>query len=840
MANENMNLFDADQQPQQSYIVGTVVATFFESPDSFYKVLLVKVSVTNLNWHGDEIVVTGNFADVAEEMPYRFFGKLVDHPKYGQQFQADNYQNEAPTTKEGIIQYLSGDDFPGLGKKTAEKIVALLGLTAIDQINQDPSVLDPLNLKTEVKQTLIDNLTSNNGVEQIIIGLNGYGFGSRLASAIFERYKEKTLQVIQENPYQLVEDINGVSFKRADQIAEQLGIGTQSPQRIQAGLLQILGELAMSDGNTFTSAEPLLNGTIRLLQESRNESVDPQLIADQLLELGKAQKVVGEGDRIFLKGLYDAEWQAAEHLNRILQASDLKTFDDEIIEKQMRLVERNLGITYDESQESAILSAIQSHVFLLTGGPGTGKTTIINGIVNLYAKLHDLSLDINQYKDKPFPILLAAPTGRAAKRMSETTGLPASTIHRLLGLTGRENNDDVTAKDLEGSLLIVDEMSMVDIYLFRTLLRAVPDSMQIVLVGDKDQLPSVGPGQVFFDLLSSHRVKAMELSTIYRQDDDSSIIPLAHEVKMGRLPADFTQNKSDKSFIRCNAYQMPSVIEQIVGKAKKRGFTADDFQVLAPMYRGPAGVTRLNTLIQEIMNPLSDTRKKEVEFRGEKFRIGDKVLHLVNSPENNVFNGDIGSIVGITFAKAKGNSDKVDKLTVAFDQTEVTYPRNEWDKLTLAYCTTIHKAQGSQFKMVILPMVMQYSRMLQRNLLYTAITRAKSTLILLGEQAAFEQSVKRQSVNRNTALVDRLTATISEVQESVAERKTAKEKVSTHADNQLGKEDDSQVQTEASAVEKKPALLNGGILTLSLVSSGQIDPMIGMGKVTPKSFTNKY
>lgn len=839
MANENMNLFDADQQPQQSYIVGTVVATFFESPDSFYKVLLVKVSVTNLNWHGDEIVVTGNFADVAEEMPYRFFGKLVDHPKYGQQFQADNYQNEAPTTKEGIIQYLSGDDFPGLGKKTAEKIVALLGLSAIDQINQDPSVLDPLNLKAEVKQTLIDNLTSNNGVEQIIIGLNGYGFGSRLASAIFERYKDKTLQVIQENPYQLVEDINGVSFKRADQIAEQLGIGTQSPQRIQAGLLQTLGELAMSDGNTFTSAEPLLNGTIRLLQESRNESVDPQLIANQLLELGKAQKVVGEGDRIFLKGLYDAEWQAAEHLNRILQASDLKTFDDEIIEKQMRLVERNLGITYDESQESAILSAIQSHVFLLTGGPGTGKTTIINGIVNLYAKLHDLSLDINQYKDKPFPILLAAPTGRAAKRMSETTGLPASTIHRLLGLTGRENNDDVTAKDLEGSLLIVDEMSMVDIYLFRTLLRAVPDSMQIVLVGDKDQLPSVGPGQVFFDLLSSHRVKAMELSTIYRQDDDSSIIPLAHEVKMGRLPADFTQNKSDKSFIRCNAYQMPSVIEQIVGKAKKRGFTADDFQVLAPMYRGPAGVTRLNTLIQEIMNPLSDTRKKEVEFRGEKFRIGDKVLHLVNSPENNVFNGDIGSIVGITFAKAKGNSDKVDKLTVAFDQTEVTYPRNEWDKLTLAYCTTIHKAQGSQFKMVILPMVMQYSRMLQRNLLYTAITRAKSTLILLGEQAAFEQSVKRQSVNRNTALVDRLTATISEVQESVAERKTAKEKVPTNADNQLGKENDLPVQTEASAVEKKPALLNGGILTLSLVSSGQIDPMIGMGKVTPKSFTNK-
>ncbi|MFC6255320.1 ATP-dependent RecD-like DNA helicase [Secundilactobacillus hailunensis] len=838
MASENINLFDADQKPQQSYIVGTVSATFFESPDSFYKVLLVKVSQTNLDWRGDEIVVTGNFADVAEEMPYRFFGKLVEHPKYGQQFQADNYQNEAPTTKEGIVQYLSGDDFPGLGKKTAEKIVALLGLTAIDQINQDPSVLDPLNLKTEVKQTLIDNLTSNNGVEQIIIGLNGYGFGSRLASVIFERYKEKTLQVIQENPYQLVEDINGVSFKRADQIADQLGIGTQSPQRIQAGLLQTLSELAMADGNTFTTAEPLLNGTVRLLQDSRNEAVDPQLIADQLIELGKAQKVVGEGNRIFLKGLYDAEWQAAEHLNRICQAEDLPSFKDKVIEKQMRLVERNLGITYDESQESAILAAIQSHVFLLTGGPGTGKTTIINGIVNLYAKLHELSLDVNQYKDQPFPILLAAPTGRAAKRMSETTGLPASTIHRLLGLTGRENNDDVTAKDLEGSLLIVDEMSMVDIYLFRTLLRAIPDSMQVVLVGDKDQLPSVGPGQVFFDLLSSHRLKEMELNTIYRQDDDSSIIPLAHDIKIGKLPADFTQNKSDRSFIACNAYQMPSVIEQIVGKAKQRGFSADDFQVLAPMYRGPAGVTRLNTLIQDIMNPLSDTRKKEVEFRGEKFRIGDKVLHLVNSPENNVFNGDIGSIVGITLAKSKGNTDKVDKLTVAFDTTEVTYPRNEWDKLTLAYCTTIHKAQGSQFKMVILPMVMQYSRMLQRNLLYTAITRAKSTLILLGEQAAFETSVKRQSVNRQTALVDRITATISDVQESISQQAAEKPAASKPVDQPEGaSQPQSEAQPEPVAEDNGPTILNDGILTMSLVSSGQIDPMIGMGKITPKSFT---
>lgn len=870
MASENMNLFGDDQPDTQLYIVGRVATTFFESPDNFYKVLLVKVQQTNMNWTDSEIVVTGNFANIKEENPYRFFGKLVDHPKYGKQFQAANYQSEVPTSREGVIGYLASDEFPGLGKKTAEKIVDALGPTAIDQINKDASVLADIGLSAKVKTTLVDNLAENNGVEQIIIGLNGYGFGSSLASATYDRYKEKTLTVIQENPYQLVEDINGVSFKRADQIAEQLGIGALSDQRIQAGLLQELNELAMQDGNTYTTAQPLLTGTIRLLQSSRNEAVNPKLVADQLLALAKVQKIVGEGDKIYLKNLYDTEWQIAEHLNRINNGDELKSFNDEAIEKQMRVVERNLGIDYDESQETAILTAMKSRVFILTGGPGTGKTTIINGLVNLYARLHEYSLDINQYKDKPFPILLAAPTGRAAKQMSETTGLPASTIHRLLGLNGHEGNDANAAKDLEGALLIVDEMSMVDVFLFRTLLRAIPDTMQVVLVGDKDQLPSVGPGQVFHDLLASQRVKAMELDTIYRQGEASSIIPLAHDIKMGRLPADFDKNQPDRSFISCSAAQMPSVIEQIIGKAKQKGFSAENVQVLAPMYRGPAGITRLNTIIQEIMNPQTETHRKQVEFRGEIFRIGDKVLHLINSPENNVFNGDIGEIVGITMAKDKGNEDKADKLTIAFDQTEVTYNRNDWNRLTLAYCTSIHKAQGSQFQMVILPMVMQYSRMLERNLLYTAVTRAKKTLILLGERRAFEQSVQRVSINRKTMLVDRLTQTLTELPaDEVVQNTVPEESSDTRRDDDSGKT--AATEPEASfesvpettdsnetplASEMKPqgtatdsptdvaakqdTVSNNGVLTMALIQSGQIDPMIGMGKLSPKSFMTSH
>ncbi|WP_288528912.1 ATP-dependent RecD-like DNA helicase [uncultured Secundilactobacillus sp.] len=834
MATDSISLFESTDETSQPYVVGKVATTFFESPDSFYKVLLVSVTETNLEWQEPEIVVTGSFADIADEAAYRFFGRLVEHPKYGQQFQATNYQNETPTSKSGLISYLSSDEFPGIGQKTAERVVEALGTTTIDKINANPAVLNPLGLSAKVKDTLVTTLAANNGVEQIIIGLNGYGFGSQLASAIFEKYKEKTLPVIQENPYQLVEDISGVSFKRADQIAAQLGIEFDSPKRIQAGILQALNELAMAEGNTYTTARPLLTRTISLLQESRQQEVAPQLIADELLELGRQQKVVGEDDRIFLKSLFDTEWQIAEHLNRLLHADFTDDFNDEAIQKQLRVVEKHQGITYDDSQNDAIKAAIQSPLFLLTGGPGTGKTTIINGIVNLYARLHEISLDINQYKDKPFPILLAAPTGRAAKRMSETTGLPASTIHRLLGLTGRESTTDVNAaKDLEGAILIIDEMSMVDVYLFKTLLRAIPDGMRVILVGDKDQLPSVGPGQVFFDLLASHRVPAIELDTIYRQSGASSIIPLAHEIKNGRLPADFEKNQTDRSFIACQAYQMPSVVEQIISRAMAKGFTADDIQVLAPMYRGPAGVTNLNTIIQDIMNPKTENHKKEVEFRGETFRIGDKVLHLVNSPENNVFNGDIGRITGIAYAKDKGNTDRADKLTIVFDQNEVTYGRNDWSRLTLAYCTTIHKAQGSQFKMVILPMVMQYARMLQRNLLYTAVTRAKKTLIMLGDSQAFQRSVENESVNRLTVLKERMTKTISESVEPV----TTADQASKEASANVGSGATEPVGTEPPSVENSPESSQAtGPLTPTLLASGKIDPMIGMQGITPKSF----
>ncbi len=511
-----------------------------------------------------------------------------------------------------------------LGKKTATKIVDLLGTSAIDEIVKDTSVLKPLKLRPNLVKVLVDNLTESKGMDQVIIGLNDFGFGSSLSTAIFEKYRDETLEVIAKNPYQLAEDIDGISFKRADQVAEQIHIDSDDTRRINAAILQVLDEVTMQSGDTYTTAKPLLTEALRLLEDSRNIAIDPQKIADQLIELTKLNKLVAQENRIYPSALFNAEWQIAQHLYRLVSDQPIKV-DDKQVSKVIKQIEHQLDIDYDESQEQAINSAMKSHVFLLTGGPGTGKTTIINGIVAAFAKLHDYSLDINEYKDTPFPVLLAAPTGRAAKRMSETTGLPASTIHRLLGLNGREQPTEMNVNDLTGALLIVDELSMVDTLLFKTLLKAVPSSMQVVLVGDKDQLPSVGPGQIFHDLLNFDRLPKQELNQIYRQSAESSIIPLAHAIKTGIMPADFTSAFPDRSFIPCRTDQVAGVIEQVVERAKQHAFSAAQVQVLAPMYRGNAGINRLNELVQNVFNPLDETKKKKkLSFAANIFESGTR------------------------------------------------------------------------------------------------------------------------------------------------------------------------------------------------------------------------
>ena len=818
---EEIDLFKTPTEP--SFFIGQVQSEIFTSPDSFFKVLIVSVEEANFDWHEPEITVTGSFGDLSDDQTYRFEGKIVEHPRYGQQFQATSYHVNRPTSKDGLVDFLSGKQFTGIGKKTAEKIVDKLGTDAINKIIADPHVLDKLKLRKAVKDSLVDNLRANQGMDEIIIGLNDLGFGANLSSAIFDKYGEETLHIINENPYQLAAEIDGISFNRADQVAQKLGIATDDSRRIDAAIIQTLDDLTMETGDTFTTTKPLLQQTIQLLAQGSGGRVSTDLIANQIVELEKNQEISYADEKIYPTALYNAEWQIADHLHRLLTV-DQEKLPATTIEKTVTEVADQSGINYDQVQKEAIKTALNSKVMLLTGGPGTGKTTIIKGIVASYAKIHDLSLDVNEYKEKSFPVLLAAPTGRAAKRMSEATDLPASTIHRLLGLNGREMPTDMNARDLEGSLLIIDEMSMVDTLLFKTLIQAVPTSMHVVLVGDKDQLPSVGPGQVFHDLLDFAELPKVELTNIHRQAADSTIIPLAHAIKEGKLPSDLTNKMPDRSFISCHANQVPSVVQQIIDLSKKRDYSANDIQILAPMYRGQAGIDRLNELAQQAYNPPANG-KQEVDFRGLTFRVGDKVLQLVNVPEKNIFNGDIGKITAIESGRTVGK--KNESITVDFDGNEVSYSRMEWNQLRLAYCISIHKAQGSQFKMVLLPIVQQFSRMLQRNLLYTAITRAAEKLVLIGEPYAVVTSVKNEAVNRKTSLVDRLDKVWSKHGE-------LKSKLD-HQTDSLTKE----LSSPQPVQKENEQLINNDaqqyILTADLINSETIDPLIGMENISLQS-----
>ena len=729
------------------YFSGTVERIIFENLNNFFRILLLDIEDTDAEFDDFEIIVTGTMADIMEGQDYTFWGTLVQHPKYGEQLKVTRYERAKPSSK-GLVKYFASDHFKGIGVKTAQKIVDLYGDNTIDQILADPNRLVSINgLSAVNREAFVSKLRQNYGTEMLLSKLAEYGIPNKLALQIQDTYKEETLEIVQKYPYQLVEDIQGIGFKIADQLAQQLGIESDAPERFRAGLVHTLFSQSMETGDTYIEARDLLSHTIDLLENARQVELDPALVADELAHLIEEDKIQNVETKIFENSLYFAEEGIRSNLIRILEKGKQETFDAPKLDSIIEQVEQDLGICYDHIQKKAICDAINHKVFILTGGPGTGKTTVINGIIATYAALHKLDLA----KKQELPILLAAPTGRAARRMNELTGLPSATIHRHLGMTG---DDDTSHLDdyLDADFIIVDEFSMVDTWLANQLLSNISSNSKILIVGDADQLPSVSPGQVLADLLKIPLLPQTKLTKIYRQGEDSTIVTLASQIQQGILPADFTEKKADRSYFEATSEYIPDMIKKIVAAAIRSGIPAQDVQVLAPMYRGPAGIDQINQLMQDLINP---SEKDQLVFEAPdcQYRQGDKVIHLVNDAESNVFNGDLGYITDLL--PGKYTDSKQDELTINFDGNEIVYQRSEWYKIRLAYAMSIHKSQGSEFPVVILPITRSSHRMLQRNLVYTAITRAKSKLILLGEKAAFDYAAKNTGTARKTYLVER-------------------------------------------------------------------------------------
>lgn len=697
----------------------------------------------------EKITISGYFPKLVTHRTYRFEGQLIEHPKYGWQYQVMSYDVINVRGKSSVIHYLCSDLFEGIGQKTAEKIVDFLGENAIDVILRDRKSLDQVpKLSKKLADKLYATLVDQQGTEQILAPLYGYDLSPRLVMKIFKKYQYQALEIINENPYRLIDDIEGIGFIKADELAKRLGVPSDDPRRIRAALLYVIDQIAIQKGHTYVYEKQLLQSALHYLNQKSNQLLDLTQIQLQIQELIRKKKIYIEGDFLFIPLLVNSEKGIVDSIIR-LQSYEVELASE--ASQSVTQVKEELAITYSKEQEEAILMALKHPVSIITGGPGTGKTTVVQGVLKAYSLMHGIELDPEKYstKNTSFPIALAAPTGRAAKRMSETTSLKASTIHRLLGygVDGVFQHDEFS--QLEYKLIIVDESSMLDTLLAYQLFQSIPTGAQVILVGDDNQLPSVGPGQVLKDLIESGAIPLTRLMTVHRQAQDSSIISLAHAVKNNHLPPDLRDKKSDRLYVECSHSLIPSFLTQIVNNAIQKGYTANDVQVLVPMYRGDCGIDNLNLLLQEIFNPPSDD-KREMSYGQKVFRIGDKVLQLANQPETGIMNGDVGEVIGISYKDE--NEEREEKLIACYESKEVTYKKGDLQNLTHAYCVSVHKSQGSEYPIVILPMTHAYHVMLQKKLIYTAITRAKKSLILIGEYTALDKGVKNEGDERQTTL----------------------------------------------------------------------------------------
>jgi exodeoxyribonuclease V alpha subunit len=734
-----------------NYIQGIVKAILYHNEENAYTI--IKIEITDITEdtgiflfeEGDYITVTGYMSTPMRGEEIRFFGEIINHPKYGMQYQTTSYEKQSETSYAGLIEYLSSDLFPGVGIKTAERIVKTLGTTLVSDVIKDGGVLDKVpKLTKKQKQVIIKGLIDNKAAEHALIRLYSYGVSPKMAMRIFKHYQTDTISIIEENPYQLIQDIEGIGFERADQIARLLGWKEDHPYRVKAMILYLYQLMGVNHGHTFLYYEQLIDYLFRALNRKR-EIVAKEDIEKHISNLVEEDVLIQHDDWVKLKAVYYSEQNILEKIVQVSKESETE-IDEAKLNKAISDFEKIEGIQYTKRQKQAIVQAISNNMFILTGGPGTGKTTVIKGLIYVYNVLFKIP---PMTEATLHPVKLVAPTGRAAKRMQEATGFYAQTIHRFLGYnfdgTFMHNKNNQISADM----IIVDEASMIDVFLASQLLQSIPKNSKLVIVGDENQLPSVGPGQILKDFLDSGMIESVKLDRIHRQGQDSKIVDLAYHINQGQLPKDIKNVYDDLMFVEEVPEHFQKRLLSSLYYLLEQGYDLwKDVQVLIPMYRGITGIDNVNKLIQKHFN---QNEEKVVSYGNVEFRINDKVIQLVNQIEDGVMNGDQGIVVGIP---------EEGVVVVDFDGTQVTYKKGDLVNLKHAYAMSIHKSQGSEYKVVILPVFRNYSVMLKRKLLYTAVTRAKKKLIILGELDSFFNGVSQLEAERQSTLKDDLIAAI--------------------------------------------------------------------------------
>ena len=726
-------------------VEGYLNKIIFHNKENNYYILSIFLNDQYDFIEGDYLSVVGTFNDFefVEDDLYSFKGEIVQHRKYGTQLSAIVVEPVIEKDKEAIVSYLSSSIFQGVGRKTAELIVDTLGVDALDKIYEDKdSLFNIKGIPEQRKDTIYATIVANKQTQDIILKLNEYNLSNNLILKIYNFYKHNTLRTITENPYALIKDIKGINFKTVDKIAETNEIPANDQNRILYGFIFTINSYCFSTGNTYISKNNLLYNTFNTLYASRNIAVSKEDILNSYTFALDTGKLVEIEDRVFLPEIYYSEYSIYSDISRRLELEDNFEISDSLLDKYIEEVEEELEISYDIVQIAAIKNCILNNFSILTGGPGTGKTTIILAVIKIFQKIKNYSM--HDLLDETRSILtLCAPTGKAAKRMAESTGFYASTIHKAIGWSTEDENMEefVSEKHIKSELVIIDESSMIDVFLMYNLLKIINKDAKIILVGDNDQLPSIAPGNVLNDLINSKAISTVKLNKIFRQSEHSSIINISHSIK-NNIPFDILENFDDKEFIFANKSEMINVISAVYDNLIKNT-NKENIQILAPIYKGTSGINEINMAIQSRFND----NEEKIEYGELIYKVNDRVMQLVNRPEDKIFNGDIGYIEEIY---KEGN--KV-KIVIDYDGNFVTYEKTELNQITLSYACSIHKAQGSEFENVIIPFIDNYNFMLNKNLTYTAITRAKKKLILCGDSKVFYKSIEPTNVvTRQTSL----------------------------------------------------------------------------------------